>query len=300
MGFLELVGSDPAVLYRRVDVGRLGSRAADTGEAIGPVVGLLHRASFLAELGERPVAQCQARLVEGVEVLENQKRNRLPKIERGLAGGAEEVAGIKLGNPDWHPHEIVGRHDRGWLRRSVEQRQIEAGEDMGRVVGPKQQRVRSPRRPAGHVRGAKIGWVELSSGDLGDAVNAAGGCRGGVPLTPAGQRLARVKPRFFGGRQAGESQRDAARGACLEKRTTRNAAQSSVGAIQIGHSLRHCLGQRDAAKLETQDETLSVLTDARTTGDRGASALRWRRPIRRDVGTSASARTAFPMRVLYA
>jgi hypothetical protein len=143
---------------------------------------------------------------------------------------------------------------------------------MRRIRGPNQQGVGCFRWPARQIRSAKIGRVELSPSDLGDAVNAAGGCRGGVPLLRSRQRLTRDKTRFFGGCQACQSQRDAARGACLKEPTTRNAGQLAVGAIQVGPLLRHFSpGQRAAATLETQDETTLPLTDAHVTRDRGAS-----------------------------
>ena len=233
LGFLELAGTDPAVLHRRVDVGRLRRRASQAGETKRPVVGHLHRAGFLPELGERLVAQRQARLIEGIEVLEDQKRDRLAEIERGLADRAQEVARIERGNAGSHPHEIVCSHDRSWLQRSAERRQVEAGVDMGRIRGPEQQGVRSLRRPAGHVRSAKIGRIELGPGNFGDAVDASGACRGRVPALRSRQCLARGKSRLLGGRQACESESNAASGAGPDELASRNDAEPLVGSIHI-------------------------------------------------------------------
>ena len=110
LALLELAWTDPAVLHRRVDVGPLGSRAADPGETIGAIVGQLHRVGFRAEPGERLIPQRQARLIEDIKILENQQGDRLAEIERGLTDRAEEVAGIEFWNPDADPRDIVGRH----------------------------------------------------------------------------------------------------------------------------------------------------------------------------------------------
>ncbi len=82
---------------------------------------------------------------------------------------------------------------------------------MGRIRGPEQQRVRSPRRPAMHVGGAKIGRVELGPGNLGEAVDASGSSRGRVPLLPSRQGLTCKEPGFLSERQARESESNAAR-----------------------------------------------------------------------------------------
>ena len=233
LGLLELAWTDPAVLHRRVDVGRIRRRAADAGEAERAVVGQFHRAGFLAELSERFIPQRQARLIEGVKILEDQQSDRLAKIERRLSHGAHEVAGIEFRNPNADPCEIVGCHHRGRLQWSGEPGVVEANVDMRRIRCTKKDGVRRFRRPARHVRGAKIGCVELGPGDLGHAVDAADAGRGRTPLTSSRQRLPRGKPRFFGGCQACKRQRDATRDACLQERATRNAVQSSHGAIQI-------------------------------------------------------------------
>ena len=195
-GFLELAGTDPAVLDRRVDVGRLWSRAADASEAKRGVVGHLDGARFLPELRECCVAEREARLIEGVEVLEDQQRHRLAEIERRLSDRAEQSRRHKSQEP-------ACRFERR-RRQSpppkasvapVSAREVEAGVDMGRVRHPKQHGVRRFRRPTRQVRGAKIGRVELGPRDLGDAVDAADACRGRVPLLPSRQRLARGKVR---------------------------------------------------------------------------------------------------------
>ena len=150
LGLLELARTDPAVLHGRVDVGRLRSRAADAGEAERAVVGQFHRAGFLAELSERFIPQRQARLIEGVKILEDQQSDRLAKIERRLSHGAHQVAGIEFRNPDVDPREIVGRHHRRRLQWSGKPGEVEANIDMRRIRCTKKDGVRRSRGPAGH------------------------------------------------------------------------------------------------------------------------------------------------------
>ena len=115
----------------------------------------------------------------------------------------------------------------------VRRREVDAGVDMRRVRGANEHGVRGFRRPARQIGGAKIGRVELGSGDLGDAVDAADAGGGRVPASSSRQRLARGKAGLLGDCQACKRQRDATRDACLQERATRNAVQSSHGAIQI-------------------------------------------------------------------
>jgi hypothetical protein len=86
---LELAGTDPTVLDWRVDVGRLRGWAGYTRETKRAIVWHLDWTGVLAELCERCVAKRAARLIESVEVVENQQRDRLAEIERGLACRAE-------------------------------------------------------------------------------------------------------------------------------------------------------------------------------------------------------------------
>ena len=199
---LELSGADPAVLERRVNIGRVRGRAGHARETIGAVVRRPDGAGFLAELHESSIAQREPRLIEGVELLEDQQRHRLAEIERRLADRAEQVAGIEFGNACADAREIGGGNDDRGLQRAAQAREVHAGVDVRGVRGPDEHGVRGVLRPARQIGGAKIGRVELGSGDLGDAVDAAGagGCR--VPRLSAGQRLARGKAGLLGDRQA--------------------------------------------------------------------------------------------------
>ena len=70
------------------------------------------RAGLRAEFDERASRKCEPRLIESVELLEDQQRDRLAEIERRLADGAEQVAGVKFGNPRADLREIrCGHHD---------------------------------------------------------------------------------------------------------------------------------------------------------------------------------------------
>src|SRR6476646_2398800 len=73
-GVFETLRTDPAVLDRRVDIGRVVGRAAYACETKRTVVGHCDRAGFFAELQESCVAQGEPRLIEGVEILEDQQR----------------------------------------------------------------------------------------------------------------------------------------------------------------------------------------------------------------------------------
>ncbi len=203
--------ADPAFLDRRIDIGRVGCRAGHAREAIRAVVRHRDGAGFLAELHERPVAQREPRLIEGVERLEDQQRHRLAEIERRLADRAEQIAGIELGNAGADLREIGRRHHHRRLERAAQPREVDAGVDMRRVRRPDQHGVRGLRRPARKIGGAKIGRVELGAGDLGDAVDAAGAGGGRIPALPSGQRLARREGGFLGRCQARQAERNAAR-----------------------------------------------------------------------------------------
>ena len=72
-------------------------------------------------------------------------------------------------------HHAIGRE------LLVEHREIDALEHVRRVGRLEQHGVGGMARPAGHVRGAEIGGIELGAGDLRPAVDAA---RGGRRVAP--------------------------------------------------------------------------------------------------------------------
>ena len=120
------------------------------------------------------VAQCEPRLIKGIELLEDQQRHRLAEIERRPADRAEQVAGIEFRNPRADAPEIGGGDHRRGLQRAGQAREIDAGIDVGGVGGADEDaRATVVRRPARKVGGTKIGCVKLGAGDLGDAVDAA-------------------------------------------------------------------------------------------------------------------------------
>jgi hypothetical protein len=89
-----------------VDIGRVRGRAAHARETKRAVVGHRDGAGFLAEFEEGSIAQREPRLIESVEILEDQQRDGLAEIERGRPDRAEQVAGIELGNPSADSREI--------------------------------------------------------------------------------------------------------------------------------------------------------------------------------------------------
>ena len=183
-GFVELAGTDPAVLERRVDVGRLGRRPADAGESKGAVVRHRDRSGLLAELDERLVAQREARLIEGVEVFEHQQRDRLAEIE-GVRRRAEEIAGIERGNARADLREISAVTMTDGFSAPLSSDEIEAGVHMRRVRRPDQHaRARSATASRAYRRRENPthrAWPR----DLGDAVDATGPGRGRVPPLPS-------------------------------------------------------------------------------------------------------------------
>jgi len=117
---LDGPGTNPAVLDRRVDVGRVGGRTADARETKRAVVRHLNRAGFFTELQDGRVAQRKPRLIEGVEIREDQQHHRLTQIERRLAHRAKQVAGIEFGNADACSGEVGRRHHHRGLRRAAQ------------------------------------------------------------------------------------------------------------------------------------------------------------------------------------
>ena len=70
---LETPRTDPTVLDRRVDVGRVGGWASDARETKRAVVRHLDRAGFFAELQDCFVAQGEPRLIERVKIFKDQQ-----------------------------------------------------------------------------------------------------------------------------------------------------------------------------------------------------------------------------------
>ena len=209
LGVLELRRADPPVLDRRVDIGRIRGRAGHPRKAKGDIRRPYDGAGLFAEFDGRDVAQREPRLIEGIELLEDQQGDRLAEIERRLADRAQQVAGVEFGHPCADARQVVSGHHHGGFQGAGQAREIEAVIDVGCIRGPDEHGVRGLRRPARKIGGTKIRGVELRSRDLGDAVDAtdAGGCR--VPALPPRQRLASGEPGFLGHRQARQAEHDA-------------------------------------------------------------------------------------------
>jgi len=226
---LEVFGADQTVLERRVNIGRVRGRAGHARETISAVVRRPDRAGFLAELHESSIEQRKTRLIEGVELLEDQQSNRLAEIERRRADWAEQIAGIEFGNPCANAREIGGGNDNRGLQRAAQAREIHAGVNMRGVRDQDEHGVRGVLRPAGEIRGTKIGRVELGPSDLGDAVDAARPRCSGVPGLSSGKRLARREFRFLSQSQTRQAERDATRGSPFHELSPRSPHRSTSG-----------------------------------------------------------------------
>ena len=206
-----MFGADQTVLERRVNIGRVRGRAGHARETISAVVRRPDRAGFLAELHESSIAQRKTRLIEGVELLEDQQSHRLAEIQRRRADWAEQIAGIEFGNPCANAREIGGGNDNRGLQRAAQVREIHAGVNMRGVRDQDEHGVRGVLRPARQIGSAKIGRIKLGPRYLGDAIDATHpvGCR--VPRLSAGQGLTRGKAWLLGDRQARHAESYAAR-----------------------------------------------------------------------------------------
>ena len=91
------------------------------------------RAGLVAIGHERRIAQRQAGLIEGVELLEEKHDQRLAEIKRRLACGTEQVALKEGGHPDAGAGQIGRRYHPRWFERAAQSRKVDAGEDMRRV-----------------------------------------------------------------------------------------------------------------------------------------------------------------------
>src|SRR5258708_6699566 len=129
---LETSRTDPAVLDRRVNIGRVRGRAGHTGETKCAVVGYHDGPSFLAELDESSIAQRWPRLIEGIELLEDQQSHRLTHIQRRLADRADQAAGVEFRNAGADFVEIGGAHHHRGLERARPTRDVHARVDVCR------------------------------------------------------------------------------------------------------------------------------------------------------------------------
>ncbi len=142
-------------------------------------------------------AQRETRLIEGVEILEDEQRHRLTKIKRRLANRAKEIAGIEFGNAHAGSREIGGGNHHGRLQRTAQARKVEAIVNVRRVRCSNEHGMRCFRGPAGHIGRAKIGRIQLGPCDLGNTVDATSAGCSGVPALSPRQRLARYEFRFL-------------------------------------------------------------------------------------------------------
>src|SRR5205807_9818376 len=131
------------------------------------------------------------RLIEGVELLEDQQSNRLAEIERRRADWAEQIAGIEFGNPCANAREIGGGNDNRGLQRATQAREIHAGVNMRGVRDQDEHGVRGVLRPARQIGSAKIGCIKLRPSYLGAAIDATHPVGGRVPRLSAGPGLTR-------------------------------------------------------------------------------------------------------------
>jgi hypothetical protein len=220
---LETPRTSPAVLGRRVHVRGVRGWASHARETKGAVVGHRDRAGVFTEFQDSFAAQGEPRLIEGVEILEDQQRHRLTQIERRLADRAEEIAGIEFGNAHADAREVGGgNHHRG-LQRTAQARKVEAVVNVRRVRYSNEHGMRRGLRPVGEIGCTKIRCVELGSHNLGHAVDATDPGGGGIPALPPRQRLARGKVRFLGDCQGRDAERNAARRGRFDEVTSRNS-----------------------------------------------------------------------------
>src|SRR5262249_10528082 len=98
-GVLELPGTDPAVLDWRIDIRRVGGRPSNPRETKGGVGRPRVGAGLLTVFDHSRVAQREPRLIEGIEILEDQQRDWLTEIERRLSQRTEQIASEKFRNP---------------------------------------------------------------------------------------------------------------------------------------------------------------------------------------------------------
>ena len=136
---LEASRTDPAVLDRRINIGRVRGRAGNPGETKCAVVRRRDGTGFLAELQDVSVAQREPRLIESIELLEDQQRHGLAEIQRCFADRTEQIALVERGHADAGARQIGSRDHLRRLKIAAQARQIHSGEDMCRVGRPDEQ-----------------------------------------------------------------------------------------------------------------------------------------------------------------
>jgi hypothetical protein len=222
-GVLEAPRTNPAVLGRRVHVRCVRGWASHARETKGPVVGHRDRAGFFTEFQNSFVAKGEPRLIEGVEILEDQQRRWLTQIERRLADRTEEIAGIEFGNAHADAREVGGGDHHQGLQRTAQARKVEAVVNVRRIRCSNEHGMRRGPRPVGEIGCTKIRCVELGSRNLGHAVDATDPGGGRIPGLPPRHRLARGKVRFLGDCQGRDAERNAARRGRFDEGTSRNS-----------------------------------------------------------------------------
>jgi len=130
LGVLKFSRTDPAILDRRIDVGSIRRGPGDSGKTKRGVGRPRDRTGLLAVSHHVAIAQREPRLIEAVEILEDQDRDRLAEIERRSADGAEEVACVKFGNARSDARQILGSNDHGRFQGAAQTRQIERVTDV--------------------------------------------------------------------------------------------------------------------------------------------------------------------------
>ena len=169
------------------------------------------------------ITQRQARLIESVELFEDQHDQRLAQIKRRFPHGAEEIARIERRHANASAGQVRGGYHARRRESAIQTREIDAGEDMRRIRRADEQCVRRIHRPAGKVCRAKIGSVELGPGDFGRAIDAStAGCGGRIPALAARQGLTRIERRTVGKGRARKAKRDAAGRCQLDELAARN------------------------------------------------------------------------------
>ena len=143
----------PAGTEGGVDVIAVRRRPGDADEMIGAVGVLLDRTGLGAHLHEARLGRNHApRHREAGEVVPDEQRHGLAEIERGLAGGDEEVAGVEARHRDLRRGEVGGEHHPVGPELGRQQIEVDPLEEVGGVGGLDEERVPGLRRPARHVR----------------------------------------------------------------------------------------------------------------------------------------------------
>jgi hypothetical protein len=75
---------------------------------------------LLAVFGTARLAQGEPRLIEGVELFEDQHRQRLAQIQRRFSHRAEEIALVKFGHADTGVGEIRGGDHARWRESTLQ------------------------------------------------------------------------------------------------------------------------------------------------------------------------------------